>query len=35
MSKFQELDRRLNYLLELERRVVGISFLRTRADFDT
>ena len=34
MSKFRELDRRLNYLLELERRVVGISFLRTRADFD-
>jgi hypothetical protein len=26
MTNFQELDRRLNYLLELKRQVVGISF---------
>jgi uncharacterized protein (DUF169 family) len=34
MTNFQELDRRLNYLLELKRQVVGISFLRTKEDFD-
>ncbi|MGP5429047.1 DUF169 domain-containing protein [Enterococcus malodoratus] len=34
MSNFQELDRRLNYLLELKRKVVGISFLRSKEDFE-
>ena len=34
MNKYHELDRRLNYLLELKRNVVGISFLRTKEAFE-
>lgn len=34
MSKFLEMDRRLNYLLELQRKVVGVSFLRSKEDFE-
>lgn len=33
MSKFKELNKRLNYLLNLERQVVGITFLHSKEDF--
>lgn len=34
MSKYQSYNQRLNYLLQLERKIVGITFIRTKEEFE-
>lgn len=33
MTKYQELNQRINYLLQLERKIVGITFLNSKEEF--